>query len=232
MKRHALVLALSVLGLALTPAATHAAVTTIPVALTFTGGESDGSMRGQVTSAKARCVNGVDVHGENNLAHVSTGSNDQGFFTFSDEFLADLGFKDFDAYVPAGPKFGKPGRKKRCGRATGTVDFAFGTTEVDTIQFSDATNTFSGTLSSEVAACSTGAPLELSYKGVGMDEYVLDRGFTSGEGTFSVPYGDEPASGLWGVFPTFFIGASTFGSANAAVTFCEAGFGKAHEIAG
>jgi len=230
LKRHAVVLAISVLGLAFAPAATRAAVTKIPVTLTFTGVEGDGAILGQVTSTKTRCVNRVDVHGQNELAHLSTRSDDQGNFTFSDEFLADLGYEDFDAYVRVGPKFGRQGRKKRCGGATGTVDLTYGSTEVGTIEFNDSTNVFSGTLSWEVVACSNNAPLELAYKGAGMSEYVLDRTFTSGNGSFSVPYGAEPDPGLWAVFPTSFIGASTFGSAHASLTYCNPGFGKAVEI--
>jgi hypothetical protein len=45
-----------------------------------------------------------------------------------------------------------------------------------------------------------------------------------------VAYGAEPDPGLWGVFPRSFTGDSTFGSANASLTYCEAGFGKAYEI--
>jgi len=229
LKRHAVVLAISVLGLAFAPAASHAAVTKIPVTLTFTGVESDGSIRGQVASTKAKCVRGVDVHGQNDLAHLSTSSDEQGNFTYTDDFLADLGFEDFDAYVRVGPKFGKQGRKKRCGGAKGTVDFTYGTTDIDTIEFNDATNTFSGTLSSGIASCSNSAPLELSHRGIESDQYVFDRSLTSGSGSFSVEYGSEPEPGLWGVFPTSFISESTLGS-NASVTLCDPGFGKAVEI--
>ena len=228
--KRTLVLVIAGLALALVPTSAQAAVTTIPVTLTFTGAESDGAITGQVTSTKAKCVNGIDVHGENEVAHLSTSTDEQGNFTYGDEFLAGLGFENFDAYVLKGSKFGKKKRKKRCGGATGTVELASAITEIDDIEFNDVTNTFSGNLSSDLPVCENSAPLQLSHKGIGSDEYVLDRGFTSGNGTYSVAYGAEPAPGLWAVDATQFIGESSFGSENASVTYCDPGFGKAVEI--
>jgi len=224
----------AVFGIAITPAVSQAAVKKFPVDIAFTGLDEEGNIRGQVTSTKAKCVGGVDVFGENESIRMSGFSDDQGNFQFEFGDLIMFDYETFESYVQAGSKWGRRGKKKRCGATRviqaeiNGVDGFLPSVDVVELNFNDVTNTFSGTLDSEDQDCLEGSPLLGLYYQQELDgtfQRFFDRGFTASGSSFSVSYGSQPASTVWEVFvDEDFVGSSSFVDGNASVHYCQAGF--------